>query len=89
LHLPRVCISSSVGDGRQDYDGDGEGDGEGDGDAKRGGRSALPCCVAASLSCGSSACGPPSSIRRRFVGGDRGGWEETPPLRPTRRERGR
>ena len=56
---------------------------------KRGGRSALPCCVAASLSCGSSACGPPSSIRRRFVGGDRGCWEETPPLRPTRRERGR
>ena len=38
--------------------------------AKRGGRSALPCRVAASLSCGSSACGPPSSIRRRFVGGD-------------------
>jgi len=57
--------------------------------AKRGGRSTLPCRVAASLSCGSSACGPPSSIHRRFVGGDRGCWEETPPLRPTRRERGR
>ena len=57
--------------------------------AKRGGRSTLPCRVATSLSCGSSACGPPSSIRRRFVGGDRGCWEETPPLRPTRRERGR
>ena len=57
--------------------------------AKRGRRSTLPCRVAASLSCGSSACGPPSSIRRRFVGGDRGCWEETPPLRPTRRERGR
>ena len=57
--------------------------------AKRGGRSTLPCHMATSLSCGSSACGPPSSIRRRFVGGDRGCWEETPPLRPTRRERGR
>ena len=57
--------------------------------AKRSGRSTLPCRVATSLSCGSSACGPPSSIRRRFVGGDRGCWEETPPLRPTRRERGR
>ena len=31
---------------------------------KRGGRSTLPCRMAASLSCGSSACGPPSSIRR-------------------------